>query len=106
MEALENIAKMSKLTADDYQAVYAQAQEKVEKSDFKKYSRKKKRHLEWIEAENEEIRLENKKKALERQRQHIEKMKQETANLKQKARDKTEQRHKGKGLCAFLTLQN
>lgn len=63
MDAMANMAKASKLTAEEYKAFYAEAQKKVEEMDFSKYEKRKKRKQKWAEAEEKE-KMQNKRKRL------------------------------------------
>lgn len=67
LQAMKNIAKLSKLTAEEYKLIYETAKRNVEKEDFSKYAKKKERKQEWQMWEEREKNIE-----IERQ-----KMKQE-----------------------------
>lgn len=49
MDAMRNIARASKLTAEEYKALYQQAKERVNNMDFSKYEKRKKRKQKWSE---------------------------------------------------------
>lgn len=54
MDAMNNIAKASKLTAEEYKLIYEQAKAKVDKMDFSQYERRKKRKQKWADLEEKE----------------------------------------------------
>ena len=67
MDAMRNIARASKLTAEEYKALYEKAKEEVDHMDFSKYEKKKKRKHKWAELEEKE-RQQQKRERLRKNR--------------------------------------
>merc|ERR1712129_465090 len=65
VDAMQNMAKASKLSAAEYKMIYDEAKDKVNAMDFSKYEKRKKRKQKWHDLEEKEAKQEKRKRLRE-----------------------------------------
>jgi len=65
VDAMQNMAKASKLSAAEYKMIYDEAKDKVNAMDFSKYEKRKKRKQKWHDLEEKEAMQEKRKRLRE-----------------------------------------
>eukprot|EP01084_Bolivina_argentea_P189983 326610_1 len=92
MDEMQNIAKASKLTAEEYKLIHEKAKETVNKMDFSKYEKRKKRKQKWAHLEEKERRQKKRERLNEiaKEQKYNEEHKYEQEDLLHDSSDHTE----------------